>query len=150
MPKLDETRKAAWRMLLMARARLVEKIDRELTAANVVSFDWYDVLLWLEEAGGKLKMGELADQVLTSRSGLTRLVDRIEAAGYIKREHCAQDRRVVYAVLTDAGLAARVEAWTIYEPALIQHFARFLSETDAATMRDALARTLEDNAPEQK
>lgn len=146
MPKLDEVRKAAWRMLLVSRARLVEKIDHDLAKANVVSFDWYDVLLWLEEADGKLKMGELADRVLTSRSGLTRLVDRIEAAGYVKREHCGQDRRVVYAVLTEAGRAAREQAWTVYEPALIRHFARFLSETDAATIRDALARTLADEA----
>ena len=147
MPLLDETRKAAWSMLLVSRARLVEKIDHELAAANVVSFDWYDVLLWLEEAGGKLKMGELADSVLTSRSGLTRLVDRMEAVGYVKREHCDQDRRVVYAVLTDAGRAARVQAWTVYEPALVKHFARFLSEDDAITIHDALARTLEETSP---
>ena len=146
MPKLDENRKAAWRMLLVARTRLVEKIDHDLAAANVVSFDWYDALLWLEEAGGKLKMGELADRVLTSRSGLTRLVDRLVAAGYIAREHCEQDRRVVYAILTEAGQAARVQAWAVYEPALVRHFGRFLSETDAITIRDALARTLENPA----
>ena len=143
MTELDEAHKAAWSMLLLAQARLVEKIDREMTAANVVSFDWYDVLLWLEMAGGKLKMGELADRVLTSRSGLTRLVDRIVAAGYITRENCGQDRRVVYAVLTEAGRAARLQAWTVYEPALVRYFARFLSDADAITIRDALARTLE-------
>lgn len=143
MKQLSEAHKGAWRMLLTARARLVEKMENELTNAGVVSFDWYDILLWLEEAGGRLKMGELADRVLVSRSGLTRMVDRLEAAGYLRREHCAEDRRAVYAVMTDAGLEAREAAWRIYEPAIVEHFARFLSEREATEVRDVLARTMD-------
>ena len=141
--KLDDVRKAAWRNLLTARARIAETIDRDLAAAGVINFEWYDVLLWLEEAdGGRLKMGELADRVLISRSGLTRMVDRLEAAGYLRREHCLDDRRAVYAVLTDSGRAARAAAWAVYEPLIVRYFGRHLSDTDARTMRDALARCL--------
>ncbi len=145
MNKLDSVRKGAWRMLLVSRARISEKIDRELLAADVVCFDWYDVLLRLEEANGRLKMGDLANRVLTSRSGLTRLADRLEAAGLILREHCEQDRRVVFAVLTENGRKAREEAWQVYEPALIRHFGRYISEQDAAVIQNALARTLEED-----
>lgn len=143
MERLDETHKAAWRMLLVARTRLTEKIDQEMTEAGVINLDWYDVLLWLEESGGRLKMGELAERVLFSRSGLTRLVDRLEAAGLLKREHCSEDRRAVYAVLTEAGLVARKAAWTVYEPSIARHFARFVTGEEAAVIRDALTKAVE-------
>jgi DNA-binding MarR family transcriptional regulator len=131
----------AWKGLLLAHATLVEQIDREMAKANLLPLDWYDALLALEDAPGqKLKMSELADQVLLSKSGLTRLVDRLEAKGYIRREACRADRRVAYAVLTPEGLRAREQSWPTYRAAIQEHFASHLSEEEAKVIGDALAR----------
>lgn len=143
MTKLDDTRKGAWRILLTTYARLVERIDWEMVTAGGVSLEWYDALLSLEEAPeGRLKMGELVDVVLISRSGLTRMVDRIESAGYLQRETSRSYRRAVYAVITESGRVARSKAWEIYEPAIAWHFGRHLSIPEAGTIRDALPLTL--------
>ena len=118
----------AWKGLLLAHATLVEQIDREMARHNLLPLDWYDALLALEDAPGRrLKMSDLADQVLLSKSGLTRLVDRLEAKGYIKREGCRSDRRVAYAVLTPEGLKAREESWPTYRAAIQDHFASHLT-----------------------
>src|SRR5437762_3125682 len=87
VPKPTELSKQgleAWKGLLLAHATLVEQIDREMARVNLLPLDWYDALLALEDSPNhRMKMSELADQVLLSKSGLTRLVDRLEAKGYI-------------------------------------------------------------------
>lgn len=131
----------AWKGLLFGHATLVEVIDKEMAKANLLPLDWYDALLSLEEAPDhKLKMSELADRVLLSKSGLTRLVDRLEAKGYIRREGCRSDRRVAFAVLTPAGLQARKDSWPTYRAAIQTHFASQLSEEEAQIIGDALLR----------
>lgn len=131
----------AWKGLLLAHATLVEQIDFEMARANLLPLDWYDALLALEDAPcQRLKMSDLADQVLLSKSGLTRLVDRLEAKGYIRRESCKADRRVAYAVLTPEGLKARVASWPTYRAAIAEHFASQLSEEEAKVVGDALMR----------
>ena len=112
---LTETKLAAWRALLVAHAAAVGAIERELASADLVPLTWYDVLVALWEAPEhRLRLHELASAVVLSRSGLTRLVDRLEAAGLLRREACADDRRGSYAVLTEAGRAAQLRAWPIY------------------------------------
>lgn len=129
----------AWKGVLLAHATLVEQIDKEMARADLLPVDWYDALLALEDAPGqKLKMSELADQVLLSKSGLTRLVDRLEARGYIRREGCRSDRRVAYAVLTPEGLKAREESWPTYRAAIHTHFASHLTDEEAETVAGAL------------
>ncbi|HWA81788.1 MAG TPA: MarR family transcriptional regulator [Fimbriimonadaceae bacterium] len=129
----------AWKGLLLAHATLVEQIDKEMAQADLLPLDWYDALLALEDAPNhKLKMSELADQVLLSKSGLTRLVDRLEAKGYIRREGCRADRRVAYAVLTPEGLKAREASWPTYRTAIQEHFASQLTEEEARVVAEAL------------
>jgi DNA-binding MarR family transcriptional regulator len=131
----------AWKGLLVAHATLVEQIDREMARADLVPLDWYDALLALEDAPNqRLKMSDLADQVLLSKSGLTRLVDRLEAKGYIRREACRADRRVAYAVLTPEGLKAREASWPTYRAAIQEHFVSQLSCEEAKVIGNALAR----------
>jgi DNA-binding MarR family transcriptional regulator len=131
----------AWKGLLLAHATLVEQIDHEMALANLIPLDWYDALLALEDAPDRrLKMSDLADQVLLSKSGLTRLVDRLEAKGYIRREGCRSDRRVAYAVLTEEGLRAREDSWPTYRAAIHTHFASHLTDEEAKVVADALFR----------
>jgi len=131
----------AWKGLLLAHATLVEQIDYVMAEANLLPLDWYDALLALEDAPDRrLKMSDLADQVLLSKSGLTRLVDRLEAKGYIRREGCRSDRRVAYAVLTDAGLKAREDSWPTYRAAIEEHFASHLTDEEAGIVGETLLR----------
>ena len=94
----------AWRGMLRVHAALVRELDAELDAAHDLPLSSYDVLIYLREAPGRrLRMAELADSVLLSRSGVTRLVDRLERHGLIVRDTCTSDGRGCFAVLTDAG-----------------------------------------------
>jgi DNA-binding MarR family transcriptional regulator len=98
----DELR--AWRGLLRVHAAVIKALDAELEARHGVPLSSYEVLMFLSEAPeGRLRMCELADGVLLSRSGLTRLVDRLERQGLIARACCPQDARGAFAVLTEAG-----------------------------------------------
>ena len=94
----------AWRSFLRAHAAVVRRLEADLVAGHGLSLGVYDVLVQLVEAPGRrLRMTELAAQVLLSRSGLTRLVDRMEREGYVRREADPTDARGVLAVMTDAG-----------------------------------------------
>src|SRR3712207_2451026 len=140
---LDVQRLSAWRTFITAHAALIDAIERDLRKAGHISLTWYDVLIELAEAPEKrLRLHELARAVVLSRSGLTRLVDRIEAAGLLRREPCADDRRGAYAVLTPAGTAALRAAWPIYARGIATHFARHLSVDDAQSLENALGRAL--------
>ncbi len=96
---------AAWRGFLRVHSALVKELDNELAAAHKLPLSSYEVLINLEAAPGhKRRMAELADSVLLSRSGMTRLVDRLERDGLLARDHCTDDGRGCYAVLTDKGV----------------------------------------------
>ena len=137
----DELRLAAWRAFLNAHASVVAAIERELAAGGFVPLTWYDVLVALWEAPEhRLRLHELARAVVLSRSGLTRLVDRLEGAGLLRREPCADDRRGAYAVLTLDGEATLRRTWPVYARGIVAHFARHLSDDEARTLAEALGR----------
>ncbi|HMG30497.1 MAG TPA: MarR family transcriptional regulator [Jiangellaceae bacterium] len=93
-----------WRSFLRAHALIIRRLEADLTDRHDLPLAWYDVLARLVEANGhRLRMSELAERVMLSPSGLTRLVDRMVEAGLIRREASASDARGFYAVLTDAG-----------------------------------------------
>ncbi|MCA1667861.1 MAG: MarR family transcriptional regulator [Thermomicrobia bacterium] len=139
----DASRLAAWRTFITAHAALIGRIERDMAAAGVIPLTWYDVLIELYEAPERrLRLHELADAVVLSRSGLSRLIDRLEGAGLLRREAAATDRRGAYAVLTDAGIAAMAAAWPIYARGITTYFAHHLTDTEAALLTDALGRTL--------
>jgi len=102
--QLSERELAAWRGLLEAHSALVARLDSELERDHGLPLTNYEVLMYLGDAdGGKLRMGELADRLLLSRSGITRLVDRLERQGLVERHRCEDDGRGFYATLTEAG-----------------------------------------------
>ena len=115
---LDDERLTAVGLLFEAHAGLSAALERRLADDCNLSTQWFELLLRLARSPGhRLRMCELANQVALSPSGLTRAVDRLEAAHLVTREQCAADRRVSYASLTDAGLA-RIEAAL---PAHLEH-----------------------------
>jgi DNA-binding MarR family transcriptional regulator len=123
----------AWRGLLRVHAALVKQLDAELTAAHKLPLSSYEVLLNLESAPGhRRRMAELADSVLLSRSGMTRLVDRLERDGLLVRDHCTDDGRGCYAVLTEKGAATLAEARPTHLGGVR---AKFLSRFDDEELR---------------
>lgn len=126
-PLLDAREMAAWRGLLKTHMALTKALDLQLEAEHGLSLTSYEVLLHVEDSGeDRMRMCDLASSVLLSRSGLTRLVDRLERDGLIARESCADDARGQFAVLTDAGreklTAARVTHLSGVRELFLDHF----------------------------
>ena len=95
----------AWRLFLRSHALVLRRLETDLLHEHQLPLASYDVLVQLVESPGhRLRMTELADAVLLSRSGLTRLVDRLEREGLVERQACVEDARGLFAVLTDSGL----------------------------------------------
>lgn len=94
---------AAWRVFFECAYALIDILDSELQAEGPITLRWYDVLVHLEEAEDGLRMGELADRILFSKSGFTRVIDRMEEAALVRRERPADDRRVVKVFITPEG-----------------------------------------------
>jgi len=129
--ELTGTELGAWRGLLRVHAALVRELDAELDAAHGLPLSSYDVLIYLQTAPGKrLRMAELADSVLLSRSGVTRLVDRLEREGLIVRDTCTSDGRGLYAVLTDAGEAMLARARPTHLAGVRERFLKHFSEEE--------------------
>ena len=142
--QLSKQHLAAWRTFLKAHALLVDRIDHDLVAARQLPLSWYDVLIELYEAPERrLRMHEVAERVVLSRSGLTRLVDRLEAEGFLRRDRSGADRRGAYAVITEEGIAALRRAWPIYARGIAQYFAHWLTEEEAQLFAAALERIVE-------
>jgi len=141
-PEIPEAHLDSWRAFLNAHASLTREIDDALAAAGLPPLGWYDVLWPLYRAPGRrLRMGELADGMVTiSRSGLTRLVDRVEAAGLLRREACAEDRRGTHVVLTDEGRGMLRRMWPVYAGVIGERFVAVLDEHEAGMLRDVLDR----------
>lgn len=134
---------SVWPLFLTAHAVLVERIEARLAAAELPPLAWYDVLWALERAPGRrLRMSELADHVVLSRSNLTRLVDRLEDAGLVARERSEEDRRGAYAVITPEGREVRRKMWPTYEAGIREVFDSQLADTEARHLSAALQRML--------
>jgi DNA-binding MarR family transcriptional regulator len=126
---LDPAELGAWRGFLRVHAQLSKALDAELIREHDLPLTSYEVLLFLHDAPeGRLRMSELADGVLLSRSGLTRLVDRMERDGLLRREPCEEDARGFFAVITDAGRElfrrARVTHLDGVRARFLTHFSR--------------------------
>jgi DNA-binding MarR family transcriptional regulator len=132
---------AAWRAFLEAHAHTTELLARELKDAEDLPLSWYDVLVQLQEADGyRLRMQELADRVLLSKSGLTRLIDRMERAGLVTRAACPDDRRGTFAELTPAGLETLRRSAPSHLRGVRQHFAELVTDDEAAVLETVLDR----------
>ena len=137
----DSQRLDAWRAFLRAHAVLTDALDRELQAERDLPLPWYDVLLNLAEADeDRLRMRDLAERVMLSRSGLTRLVDRMAAAGMVSRRPDPDDRRGTLACLTDAGLQTLRRAAPVHLRGIEQHFTRHLRDDEVEVVRAVFER----------
>ncbi len=131
----------AWKALLSTQRALLDRLGEELRLEHGLPLSWYDVLVQLNSsAGRRLRMNELAASVLLTPSGLTRLVDRLEGEGLVRRESCPTDRRGAEVVLTEEGHARLRDASPTHLRGIERHFARHLSDDDAETLLTALHR----------
>jgi DNA-binding MarR family transcriptional regulator len=127
----------AWRGLLRAHACLAKRLDAELDRAHRLPMTSYEVLHHLEEAnGGRMRMCDLAEQAQLSRSGLTRLVDRLERDGLLERCSCEHDARGSYACLTASGRERLTEAHGTHLAVVRAHFFSRFSEQELSLLAD--------------
>ena len=135
----------AWRTLLRAHDQVVRRLEVELIAEHDLPLASYDVLLQLAESEGRrLRMTELADRVLLSRSGLSRLVDRLERDGLVERQSCPNDARGTHTVLTDTGLLRLRTAAPVHLRGISEYVTSKLSAEELATLTALLGRLITD------
>jgi DNA-binding MarR family transcriptional regulator len=137
----------AWRAFLTAHATIVRRLEAELEADESLALSDLDVLIQLHRAGGTLRMRDLAERALLSRSGMTRRVDRLEAAGFIVRTVCTTDRRGSFAQLTDAGRDRLVSALPSHRRGIETHFVAKLSAAELEMVRSTLSKVLAEPPP---
>ncbi len=138
-PRLD-----AWRAFLRAHARVTRLLERELQAEQSMALADYDVLLQLAISDQRrLRMSELAERLLLSRSGATRLVDRLERDGLVERVSCESDRRGQWALLTDAGRARLREASPVHLRGVATHFLDRIPPDELHGLQSTLERVLD-------
>jgi DNA-binding MarR family transcriptional regulator len=137
MARLNHDELRAWGGFLTTHARLVRELDDELRAAHDMPLGTFDVLVNLAAAPeGRLRMRDLADAVVLSRSGLTRLVDRLVKEGLVKRERCGDDARGAWAVLTPEGRHALDEARPTHIDGVRRRFLSSLDQREQGRLGD--------------
>lgn len=140
-PDPSDWRVGAWRSFLRAHAVVIRDLGRELEDEASMPLAWYDVLLTLAQAPGRrLRMAQLAERVLLSRSGLTRLVDRLEREQLVRREPSPDDARGMYTVITTAGLRRLREAVPIHLGGVQRHWLAHFDDDELATLARLMAR----------
>ena len=140
MTPADDALVSTFGRLLEATHGLERTLGRDLETSRHLPLTWFEVLLRLSRSpGGELTMGELSEQLALTSGGVTRLVDRISAAGYVERRPCATDRRVQFTAITPAGRAALTPALRTHTAALRDVFAGF-SATDLSRLDTLLDR----------
>lgn len=137
-------RVAVWRSFLRAHAGVLRELERELAEDADLPLSWYDVLLQLAEAPDRrLRMSDLAERVLLSRSGLTRLVDRLQRAGLVSREPSREDLRGTFTVLTDAGFERLRCASPVHLRGIDGHWVSKFSDDELTQLGELLGRLSE-------
>lgn len=147
-PILPESHLLAWRKYYTTFWRVFAAIEADLAAAGLPSLSWYDALYELYLAPGRhLRMNELARSALLSRSGLTRLVDKLEQEKLIERRSCPSDGRVQHAQLTDRGVEVLRRIWPVYRAGIAKYFAAHLTAAEARELEAHLGKVAAAFAP---
>jgi DNA-binding MarR family transcriptional regulator len=134
---LDAEQQKAWRAWLYSSLLLQDRLDRELTHETGISHAYYEILVQLSEAPCRaLRMSQLAERSLSSRSRLSHAVSRLEERGWVRRQVCEEDGRGQLAVLTDEGFAALEAAAPIHVEGVRRHLFDQLTPDQVAAMRD--------------
>ena len=128
----------AWRTFIDCAFAVIDVLDEEMRAAGGLSLGWYAVLIPLEETPEGLPMNHLAERILHSKSGLTRIVDRMIDQGLVRRERPEHDRRVVLVFLTDKGRAVIGPTRAAHRAGILRHFISHMTPADQQAMLDAM------------
>lgn len=140
-PQITPTQHQLWQMLTRANGRVHTVLETALHEADLPPLAWYEVLLPISQTpDGALRPRDLGCGVQISRSGLTRLLDRMEDAGVIRRERCDEDRRGSYVGLTEAGTEMASAMGQVVESELAEAFADLYTDEEAAQLASLLAR----------
>ena len=147
---LDQEEQKAWRAWLYSTMLLQDRLDRELVHGTGISHAYYEILVALSEAPDRMmRMSELADRCLSSRSRLSHAVSRLEERGWVRRQVCAEDGRGLLAVLTDEGFAALEAAAPVHVEGVRRHLFDQLSPDQVAALRDIGETLLRHLSPER-
>lgn len=142
---LSETQMRAWRAFLGASTLVSARLNHELDEAAAISMYEYEILVRLfESEAGRVRMSQLADQVSYSRSRLTHTVGRLERAGYVLRSSCPNDRRGVYAHLTQAGYEFLAQTAPIHLDGVRRHLIDRFTPSELATLTELLEKITTD------
>lgn len=144
VPWLDESEMRAWRSILLAHFRLFNQLDCELVRAHGITLAEYEVLVHTSESPrGLIRMSQLADAVLVSRSGLTRRINHLVDAGFVKKSRCDEDKRGTFAELTPLGWQVLREAAPTHLKGVRDHLISKLSRTELEALAEALEKVSE-------
>lgn len=139
---IDTDRFEAWALFLRAHATVVRLLEDELEEKRGLALTSYEVLLRLSGGERPWRMHEMADSLLLSRSGATRLVEKLEKENLVKREMCEGDRRGIQIILTPKGKRTLRAAAPVHVQGIEEHFTRHLSKTETAHLRSAFKKIL--------
>jgi len=140
----SKQRMELWAALMQGQAMVAGAVSERLEDEAGIPLAWHEVLIRLDEApDGALRMQQLADSMLLSKSGLTRLCDRIEEAGYLTRASCPTDRRGTFAVITELGRAKVRETRPIFARASEDFFLKHLSTAERKALRSVLEKVID-------
>jgi DNA-binding MarR family transcriptional regulator len=134
---LDSGEQAAWRAWLDTYRLLLPTLDRQLQSESQASFTDFEVLVHLSEAADRrMRMSEIADRTISTRSAITRTIDRLVARGWVSRVRSTDDQRGYYAELTDLGAGVLQEIAPGHVAAVRANLIDLLTETELAVLRD--------------
>ena len=140
---MDSDGVAAWRALLLAHNRAVRAIEADLDATDAIPLGWYDVLLELQAEPDGLRMQDLGDRAVLSRTRVSRLVDELEARGLVERRPDGTDKRATLAAITPAGRAAFRATAPLYLAKIDEHFGRHLTAREREVVARALTKVVD-------
>ncbi len=136
-----------WRGFLFANAKVVRALDTDMIEQHDLSLTWFDLLSRIKQAPGqRLRMHQLEEASLFTRSGITGLADRLEKAGFVRRERSAEDRRGVYLAITQAGIDKIDEVWPDHELSIQSYFGRHLDPQGTKALQAVTENILDPNA----
>lgn len=141
----DSIGAAAWERILRVHARTVGTIAAEVEEATGLPLSWYDVLLELVRAGGTLRIGDLGERVVLSRTRVSRIVDNLVTAGHVARTSDTTDGRARIVTITDTGRRAFRRTAPVYLASIEAHFSQYLTDRELAELDRLLARILADH-----
>lgn len=133
-----------WRGFLFANAKVVRALDTDMIEQHDLSMTWFDLLSRIKQAPGqRLRMHQLEEASLFTRSGITGLADRLEKAGFVRRERSAEDRRGVYLAITQAGIDKIDEVWPDHQLSIQKHFGEHLDPEDVKALQATTEKILD-------